>query len=102
MTKVRRHARAVAIAAAVVAGALSGRARGALTYTVDANGWPDAARRNAAVAALQGMVDRHNVYGDFGNYNVYAYYNAGIPTAQADYLGSIGFGGTYPNLRVTM
>ena len=102
MIRVTGHARAVVIAAAAVAGALSGRAPAALTFTVEAGGWPDAARRNAAVAALQGMVDRHNIYGDFGNYNVYAYYNAGIPTAQASYLGSIGFGGTYPNLRVTM
>jgi autotransporter-associated beta strand protein len=76
--------------------------RGALTFTVEANGWPDAARRNAAVNALQAAVNRYNAFGDFGNYNVYAYYNAGIPTAQASYLGSIGYGGTYPNERVTL
>ena len=51
---------------------------------------------------MQSTVNRYNAYGDFGNYNVYVYYNAGIPTAQANYLGSIGFGGTYPNERVTM
>ena len=51
---------------------------------------------------MQAVVNRYNAYGNFGNYNVYAYYNAGIPTAQASYLGSIGFGGTYPNERVTM
>jgi autotransporter-associated beta strand protein len=74
----------------------------ALTFTVEAGGWPDAARRNAAVSALQSAVNRYNAYGNFGNYNVYAYYNAGIPTAQANYLGSIGYGGTYPNERVTL
>jgi autotransporter-associated beta strand protein len=76
--------------------------RGALSFTVEAAGWPDAARRNAAVNALQAAVNRYNAYGNFGNYNVYAYYNAGIPTAQASYLGSIGYGGTYPNERVTL
>jgi autotransporter-associated beta strand protein len=76
--------------------------RGALSFTVEAAGWPDAARRNAAVNALQAAVNRYNSYGNFGNYNVYAYYNAGIPTAQASYLGSIGYGGTYPNERVTL
>ena len=54
---------------------------------------PDHAHRTAAVNAMQSTVNRYNAYGDFGNYNVYVYYNAGIPTAQANYLGSIGFGG---------
>jgi hypothetical protein len=74
----------------------------ALSFTVDPNGWPNAAHRNAAASAMQSVVNRYNAYGDFGNYNVWVYYNAGIPTAQASYLGSIGFGGTYPNERVTM
>ena len=51
---------------------------------------------------MQNVVNRYNAFGDFGNYNIYVYYNAGIPTAQANYLGSIGFGGTYPNERVAM
>ena len=51
---------------------------------------------------MQSVVNRYNAFGNFGNYNVWVYYNAGIPTAQANYLGSIGFGGTYPNERVTM
>jgi hypothetical protein len=51
---------------------------------------------------MQSATNRYNAYGDFGNYNIYVYYNAGIPTAQANYQGSIGFGGTYPNERVTM
>jgi hypothetical protein len=73
----------------------------ALSFTVEANGWPNAAHRQAAVNAMQTALARYNAY-NFGNYNVYVYYNAGIPTAQANYLGSIGFGGTYPNERVTM
>lgn len=50
---------------------------------------------------MQSAINRYNAY-NFGNYNMFVYYNAGIPTAQANYLGSIGFGGTYPNERVMM
>lgn len=71
----------------------------ALTHTVG-GAWPNDAHRTAAVDAIQLVVNRYNAYGDFGNANVYVYYNAGIPTAQASYNGSIGFGGTYPNERV--
>jgi autotransporter-associated beta strand protein len=46
------------------------------------------------------VVNRYNIYGDFGSYNIYVYYDSGIPTAQSSYLGSIGFGGTWPNDRV--
>lgn len=74
-------------------------ASAALTYTVGGS-WPNDAHRTAAVIAIQLVIDRYNAYGDFGNANVYVYYNAGIPTAQASYNGSIGFGGTYPNERV--
>jgi autotransporter-associated beta strand protein len=79
-----------------------------LTFNVEANGWPNAAHRDAAVAAMTSALARYNNYGDFGNSNIYVYYNSGIPTAQASYCctpgnpGSIGFGGTYPNERVTM
>ena len=97
----RRANIAAAIALAATAGA-AGDARAALGFNVAANGWPNAAHRDAAVAAIQSSVNRYNAYGDFGNYNVHVYYNAGIPTAQANYLGSIGFGGTYPNERVMM
>ena len=73
-----------------------------MSFNVAASGWPNDAHRTAAVNAIQSTVNRYNAYGDFGNYNVHVYYNAGIPTAQANYLGSIGFGGTYPNERVMM
>jgi hypothetical protein len=80
---------------------LPATAHAALSFTVEANGWPNAAHRQAAIDSMQAALSRYNAY-NFGNYNVYVYYNAGIPTAQANYLGSIGFGGTYPNERVTM
>ena len=61
--------------------AVAGQARGALTFTVDAANWPNAAQRQAAVDSMQSSVNRYNAYGDFGNYNIWVYYNAGIPTA---------------------
>ncbi len=92
----------VFLLASFIAGVvLSATAEAALTFTVEAGGWLNVAHRDAAVNAMQSTVNRYNAY-NFGNYNVYVYYNAGIPTAQASYLGSIGFGGTYPNERVTM
>jgi hypothetical protein len=80
---------------------ISSKAHAVLSFTVEANGWPNAAHRQTAINSMQSAINRYNSY-NFGNYNVYVYYNAGIPTAQANYLGSIGFGGTYPNERVTM
>ena len=91
---------ALAVGAAVVAAA--GPAGAALSFNVAPTGWPNDAHRQSAVNAIQSAVNRYNAYGDFGNYNVHVYYNAGIPTAQANYLGAIGFGGTYPNERVMM
>lgn len=71
-------------------------------------GWQGDARQNAANAALTNILNRYNAYGDFtgGNgSNVQAAYNAGVPTAQANYGGwggIIEYGGTWPNDRVTM
>ena len=92
----------MAAAAFAAVASLTSTADAALSFTVDPNGWPNATHRQAAVDAAQSAVNRYNAYGDFGNHNAWIYYNAGIPTAQASYLGSIGFGGTYPNERVTM
>ena len=79
--------------------------RGALSFYVDpGNPWP-AGWYNAAVANMQTVVNMYNAYGDFGNGSIYVYYNAGIPTAQSGYGGyggSIGDGGTYPNVRVLL
>lgn len=92
----------IAMAVAGVALLATSGADAALSFNVEANNWPNAAHRDAAVASIQSAINRYNAYGDFGNANVYVYYNAGIPTAQANYLGAIGFGGTYPNERVMM
>src|SRR5262245_23874837 len=97
----QKQTRNLLLTAAAIA-AISGKAEAVLTYTVEAGGWPNDTHRNAAISAIQSSVNRYNAYGDFGSYNVYVYYNAGIPTAQANYLGGIGFGGTYPNERVAM
>ena len=77
----------------------------ALGFFVEPNGWPDTPRRDNAVNALTAVTGVFNAYGDFNLNNsgsIYAYYNSGIPTAQANYNGSIGYGGTYPNFRVTL
>ena len=100
MSKGSKRALAVVMVGALVSAA--GPAGAALSFNVAPSGWPNDAHRTAAVSAIQSAVNRYNVYGDFGNYNVHVYYNAGIPTAQANYLGAIGFGGTYPNERVMM
>jgi hypothetical protein len=66
--------------------------------------WDTQARRDAAQASMQAVVNRFNVYGDFNwgsDGYVDVYYNPGVPTAQAGYYGSIDFGGTWPNERVT-
>jgi autotransporter-associated beta strand protein len=77
----------------------------ALSFFVDpASPWPSG-WYNAALANMQTTVNMYNAYGDFGNGNIYVYYNAGIPTAQSGYGGSggsIGDGGTYPNVRVLL
>lgn len=66
--------------------------------------WDTQARRDAADASMLAVVNRLNAYGDFNWGNdgwVDVYYNAGVPTAQASYYGSVDFGGTWPNERVT-
>ncbi len=97
------NALAVAVVALLMLTAAGApRAEAVLTFSVSsASSWPNQAHHDAAVAAMQQVVDRYNAYGYFGNYNVWVYYDAGIPTAQASYGGSIGFGGTYPAERVT-
>jgi autotransporter-associated beta strand protein len=77
-----------------------GVAQGALSFTIGGS-WDTTSRSNAASAAMTNVVNRYNIYGDFGTYNIWVYYDSGIPTAQASYEGSIGFGGTWPNDRVS-
>ena len=87
-------------AAALFAVAVSPSAvQGALSFTIGGS-WDTQSRSDAASLAMTDVVNRYNIYGDFGSYNIYVYYDSGIPTAQSSYLGSIGFGGTWPNDRV--
>lgn len=105
LRKVSRKSRSLAgvgAACFMATAGLPGGVVAALDFNVAAAGWPNDAHRQAAVDAIQSSINRYNAYGDFGGHNVHVYYNAGIPTAQANYLGSIGFGGTYPNERVMM
>lgn len=101
MTDCRRTFLGLAAALAALL-ALGDRAPAALTYTIGGN-WDSTARRDAAEAAAQAVLARYNAFAPngFDNRNVYIYYDPGIPTAQASYHGSIGFGGTWPNERVT-
>jgi len=94
--------------AGVLLFALVNVSRAALTFYVDPGSpWP-AGWYDAAVANMQTTVNMYNAYGDFTTNNpgnIYVYYNAGIPTAQSGYGGyggSIGDGGTYPNVRVLL
>ncbi len=90
---------------AVAAATAPRNAHAALTFFVDPGSpWP-AGWYDAAVANMQTTVNMYNAYGDFTLNNsgsIYVYYNAGIPTAQASYNGSIGDGGTFPNVRVLL
>jgi len=76
-------------------------ARGTVTYTIGGT-WDTDSRKNAAIAAMDLVCARINAYGNIvdSKTDIYVYYNSGIPTAQASYLGSIGFGGTWPAERV--
>ncbi len=97
----RLHAGALAAAVASVLVAHSHRAGAVLSFNVGGT-WDSDSRRQAAIDSMQADVNRFNAFGNFGSYNIYVYYDAGIPTAQTNYLGSIGFGGTWPNERVSM
>ena len=94
--------------AAAVLSVSSGVSGAGLTFSVDAGSpWPSGWYA-AAVADMQTVVNAYNAYGDFTLNNpgsIYVYYNAGIPTEQSGYggySGSIGVGGTYPNVRVLL
>ena len=100
---VRRQVK-IALAASIGC-ALPCPSRAALTFYVEPNNpWPSG-WYSAAVADMRTVVNMYNAYGDFGNGSIYVYYNVGIPTAQSGYGGyggSIGVGGTYPNVRVLL
>jgi autotransporter-associated beta strand protein len=93
------------LAAAAFCMSFSAAVQGGLTYYVEPNNpWPSG-WYDAAIANMQTVVNMYNAYGDFGNGSIYVYYDSGIPTAQSGYGGyggSIGDGGTYPNVRVLL
>jgi Ricin-type beta-trefoil lectin domain-like/Bacterial TSP3 repeat len=65
----------------------------ALTYTLasDNASWP-ADKKAAVVAAMDEAVAIYNSYGYF-NKSITAGYNAGVPTAEGNYNGTLTFGG---------
>ena len=104
MLALARKLRSAALAV-ILLSAPASVSRAALSFFVDPRSpWPSG-WYNGAVSDMQTVVNMYNAYGDFGNGSIYVYYNAGIPTAQSGYGGyggSIGIGGTYPNVRVLL
>jgi fibronectin-binding autotransporter adhesin len=98
-----KFCRAAIVAAVLLIPATVSRAQ--LSFYVNPGSpWPGG-WYNAAVSSMQTVVNAYNSYGNFGNGSIYVYYDAGIPTAQSGYGGSggsIGVGGTYPNVRVLL
>lgn len=88
----------VGVAGLSVVGA--GQATGAITFSVTGT-WDTQARRDAAVAAMTTAVAMYNDYGTF-NKSITVTYNSGVATADANYNGSIRFGGTWPGVRVSL
>ncbi len=68
---------------------------GHITYTLALDSAANPTNYNLIKTAMDSACYYYNKYTPFIN-NIYVYYNAGIPTAQAGYLSSIGFG---PNTR---
>lgn len=68
---------------------------GNVTYTLDIDKTAYPTEYNLIKIAMDSACWYYNRYTNFRG-NVYVYYNAGIPTAQASYHGSLGFG---PNTR---
>jgi|GEM_PF-656056 len=68
-----------------------GQNMGNVTYTLDIDSAAVPEAYNLIKIAMDSACMYFSKYTPIV-YNVHAYYNAGIPTAQASYLGSIGFG----------
>ncbi|MBN1515507.1 RICIN domain-containing protein [Candidatus Sumerlaeota bacterium] len=78
---------------------LFNQAQAALTYTLNLDG-VDSTIAAQITSAMQEAASYYNTYGTF-NKHVWANYNSGVPTAQANYDGWIEFGGSR-NTRVAM
>ncbi len=70
-----------------------------ITYSLHLSG-VDAGIAAQITNSVQEAVPIYNKYGSF-NKHLNVYYNSGVPTAQANYAGTITFGGTR-NTRVTL
>ncbi|MGC3976944.1 MAG: hypothetical protein QM751_01095 [Paludibacteraceae bacterium] len=64
---------------------------GNVTYTLDIDSVANPTPYKLIKAAMDSACWYYNRYTTFKG-NIYVYYNSGIPTAQASYHGSIGFG----------
>jgi hypothetical protein len=64
---------------------------GNLTYTLDVDSAAYPTQYKLIKTAMDSALAIYNQYFPIDN-NIYVYYSAGIPTAQASYYGSIGFG----------
>jgi hypothetical protein len=84
----------------VVMAATPAAAPAAIQYYIHGTNWA-ADRRAAAVAAMDAAVGRYNQHGGF-NKTINVYYEPGVPTADASYNGTLRFGGTWPNERVSL
>lgn len=76
-------------------GSRPGQNMGNVTYTLGINQNTDPGPYSLIKQAMDSACMYFSKYTPF-SYDIYVYYNAGIPTAQANYHGSIGFG---PNTR---
>lgn len=95
---------AVALGVACVAlAARAPRADAAVTYTISGT-WDTQARRDAAVAAMNSSTALYNNYAGSSAFNksITVTYNAGVATADANWNGSLRFGGTWPGHRVAL
>lgn len=77
---------------------------GTLTYTIDTGTFPIGSTNYKLIkTALDSAMYYYNRFGTFSG-NIWVYYNSGIPTAQASYRGSVGFGSntSYMHVSTTM
>lgn len=77
---------------------------GTLSYTIDTGTFPVGSTNYKLIkTALDSAMYYYNRFGTFSG-NIWVYYNSGIPTAQASYRGSVGFGSntSYMHVSTTM
>lgn len=73
---------------------------GTLSYTIDTGTFPVGSNNyNLIKTAMDSAMYYYNRFGTFSG-NIWVYYNSGIPTAQAGYRSSIGFGSNTSYMHV--